>query len=78
MVRTISVFAVPGMPVNRQWPPTNIAIRIWSSTSCWPTITSRTCSQDAFAYRVETFDALVSSSCILDSIRQMKPSGSFP
>ena len=42
MVRTISVLAVPGMPVIRQWPPTNSAIRIWSSTSSWPTITCRT------------------------------------
>ena len=33
------VFAVPGMPVTRQWPPTNKAISICSSTSCWPTIT---------------------------------------
>jgi hypothetical protein len=28
IVRTISVFAVPGMPVMRQWPPTNNAIKI--------------------------------------------------
>ena len=45
MVRTISVFAVPGKPVIRQWPPTNSAIRIWSSTSSWPTITWRTCAR---------------------------------
>ena len=42
MVRTISVFAVPGKPVIRQWPPTNSEIRIWSSTSSCPTITWRT------------------------------------
>ena len=29
-VRTVNVFAVPGMPVSRQWPPTKIAIKIWS------------------------------------------------
>ena len=28
MVRTIRVFAVPGNPVIRQWPPTNSAIKI--------------------------------------------------
>ena len=27
IVRTISVFAVPGIPVIRQWPPTNSAIK---------------------------------------------------
>ena len=42
MVRTISVFAVPGSPVIRQWPPTNSAMRICSSTSSWPTMTWRT------------------------------------
>ena len=45
MVRTIRVLAVPGMPVKRQWPPTKRAIRIWSSTSSWPTMTERTCSR---------------------------------
>src|ERR1700730_15466314 len=43
MVRTISVFAVPGRPVIRQWPPANSAIRICSSTSSWPTMTEWTC-----------------------------------
>ena len=42
MVRTISVFAVPGKPVIRQWPPTKSEMRIWSSTSSCPTITWRT------------------------------------
>ena len=42
MVRTISVFAVPGKPVIRQWPPTKRAISIWSSTSSCPTMTCRT------------------------------------
>src|SRR5581483_3096163 len=45
MVRTISVLAVPGSPVIRQWPPTNSAIRISSSPSAWPTITSCTCAR---------------------------------
>src|ERR1700743_3346519 len=45
MVRTISVLAVPGKPVIRQWPPTNSAMRICSSTSSWPTMTLRTCSR---------------------------------
>ena len=65
MVRTISVFAVPGMPVIRQWPPTNSAIRIWSSTSSWPTMTSAHLLQDVFAHRVEALDALLEKCCIL-------------
>ena len=39
MVRTSSVLAVPGTPVIRQWPPTNSAMSICSSTSSWPTMT---------------------------------------
>ncbi len=42
IVRTISVLAVPGKPVIRQCPPTNNAMRIWSSTSSCPTMTCRT------------------------------------
>src|SRR5436190_12973154 len=36
---TSSVFARPGAPVIRQWPPANSAIRICSITSFWPTMT---------------------------------------
>src|SRR5580700_5903352 len=43
IVRTSSVFAVPGRPVIRQLPPTNRPIRTCSITSSWPTITRRTC-----------------------------------
>ena len=45
MVRTISVLAVPGRPVIRQCPPTSSAVRTWSSTSSWPTITWPTCAR---------------------------------
>src|SRR5262245_61893695 len=43
MVRTRRVFAVPGSPVIRQWPPTKRPIITCSRTSSWPTITRRTC-----------------------------------
>src|SRR5215472_14998566 len=36
---TSSVLARPGAPVIRQWPPARSAIRIWSITSSWPTMT---------------------------------------
>ena len=59
MVRTISVFAVPGKPVIRQWPPTNSEIRIWSSTSSCPTMTWRTWRENVVAHRLKSFDALL-------------------
>ena len=36
-----SVFARPGTPVIRQCPPVKSAIRTWSMTSSWPTMTLR-------------------------------------
>ncbi len=41
-VRTSSVFAVPGMPVMRQWPPTSIVSSRCSTTSSCPTMILRT------------------------------------
>ena len=35
---TSNVFARPGAPVMRQWPPAKSAMRIWSITSRWPTM----------------------------------------
>src|SRR4051812_7920684 len=39
------VFASPGTPVIRQWPPVNNAISTCSTTSSWPTITLRNSSR---------------------------------
>src|SRR4249920_2308133 len=36
-----SVFARPGTPVIRQWPPVNSAMSTCSTTSSWPTMTLR-------------------------------------
>src|SRR5688572_5349767 len=41
-VRTSSVFAVPGMPVIKQWPPTSSVSSRWSTTSSCPTMILRT------------------------------------
>ncbi len=38
-VFTSSVLARPGAPVIRQWPPASRVMSIWSTTSCWPTMT---------------------------------------
>ena len=62
MVRTSSVFAVPGSPVIRQWPPTNSAISTCSSTSSWPTITRRTCSTISLSHLLKALDALLQTS----------------
>ena len=40
-VLTSSVFASPGAPVTRQWPPASRAISIWSTTSSCPMMTLR-------------------------------------
>src|SRR5215218_1930582 len=59
-VFTSSVFASPGTPVIRQWPPVKSAIRIWSTTASCPTITLR--SSDRIRSRpAPTFSATPSS-----------------
>src|SRR5215203_1699204 len=56
IVLTSSVFANPGTPVIRQWPPQNIAINTSSTTSSCPTITLRS-SVRIFRRLLATFSA---------------------
>src|ERR1700704_6495746 len=45
--RVISVFAVPGTPSSRMWPPTRRLVSMKSMTSSWPTTALRTSPRSA-------------------------------
>ena len=59
IVRTISVFAVPGSPVIRQWPPTNSADQDLVEHFVLPDDHLADLRENAVAHGMKAFDALL-------------------